>query len=128
MKQVYKGERVHAKIWTGHVEDTAMEQIKNLCALPFIHKHVAIMPDVHCGYGSTVGSVIPTKGAIISAAVGVDIGCGMMAVKIEANIPDNLSKVRSAIEAVQIRSGISELSVRAITLLSCVSMSQTSLG
>ena len=99
MKQVYSGERVHAKIWTDHVEDTAMEQIENLCKLPFIHKHVAIMPDVHCGYGSTVGSVIPTKGAIIPAAVGVDIGCGMMAVKIEADIPDNLSKVRSAIEA-----------------------------
>ncbi len=102
MKQVYNGERVHAKIWTDHVEDTAMVQIENLCKLPFIHKHVAIMPDVHCGYGSTVGSVIPTKGAIIPAAVGVDIGCGMMAVKLGLNaddLPDNLKAIRSAIEA-----------------------------
>lgn len=97
--QIYKGEKVHAKIWTDHVEDSAMEQIDKLCALPFIHKHIAIMPDVHCGYGSTVGSVIATKGVIIPAAVGVDIGCGMMAVKIEADIPDNLAVVRSAIEA-----------------------------
>ncbi len=95
----YTGEKTHAKIWTDHVEDSAMKQIDNLCALPFIHKHIAIMPDVHMGYGSTVGSVIPTKGAIIPAAVGVDIGCGMMAVKIEMDIPDNLSKVRFAIEA-----------------------------
>lgn len=102
MKQVFNGERVHAKIWTDQVEESAMKQIEDLCALPFIHKHVAIMPDVHCGYGSTVGSVIPTKGAIIPAAVGVDIGCGMMAVKIEipANrLPDNLSGIRSAIES-----------------------------
>jgi len=97
--QYFKGEKVHAKIWTDKVEDTAMKQIEDLCALPFIHKHIAIMPDVHMGYGSTVGSVIPTRGAIIPAAVGVDIGCGMMAVKIEADIPDNLSKVRFAIEA-----------------------------
>ncbi len=76
-----------------------MKQIEDLCALPFIHKHVAIMPDVHCGYGSTVGSVIPTKGAIIPAAVGVDIGCGMMAVQFDMNasqLPDNLKAARTA--------------------------------
>ena len=101
MKQVYNGEQVHAKIWTDHVEESAMVQIDNLCKLPFIHKHVAVMPDVHCGYGSTVGSVIPTKGAIIPAAVGVDIGCGMMAVKLgltASDLPDNLAAVRSSIE------------------------------
>ena len=98
MKQVLKGEKTHAKIWTDVVEDSALVQIENLCKMPFIHKHVAVMPDVHCGYGSTVGSVIPTKGAIIPAAVGVDIGCGMMAVKIEMDLPDNLAKVRAAIE------------------------------
>ena len=65
MRQVYSGEKVHAKIWTDHVEEAAMKQIDDLCKLPFIHKHISIMPDVHCGYGSTVGSVIPTKGAII---------------------------------------------------------------
>ncbi len=101
MKQVFNGEKTHAKIWTDWVEESAMKQIEDLCALPFIHKHVAIMPDVHCGYGSTVGSVIPTKGAIIPAAVGVDIGCGMMAVQLDLNasqLPDSLKDARSAIE------------------------------
>ena len=79
MKQIFNGERVHAKIWTDHVEESAMKQIDDLCKLPFIHKHVAIMPDVHAGYGSTIGTVLPTKKAIIPAAVGVDIGCGMCA-------------------------------------------------
>ena len=84
------------------VEDAAKKQLENIASLPFIHKHVAVMPDVHLGKGATVGSVIPTKGAIIPAAVGVDLGCGMMAVKttLTANdLPDNLSHVRSAIEA-----------------------------
>lgn len=79
-----------------------MQQIDNLCKLPFIHKHIAVMPDVHAGYGSTVGSVIPTKGAIIPAAVGVDIGCGMMAVQLDmtaSQLPENLKAARSAIEA-----------------------------
>jgi tRNA-splicing ligase RtcB len=69
--------------------------------LPFVHSHLAVMPDVHFGRGATVGSVIPTKGAIIPAAVGVDIGCGMMAVRtsLTANdLPDSLSAVRSEIE------------------------------
>lgn len=102
MNHVHNGERVHAKIWTEQVEDSAMVQIENLCKLPFIHKHVAVMPDVHAGYGSTVGSVIPTKKAIIPAAVGVDIGCGMMAVQLDLNaaqLPDSLKAARSAIEA-----------------------------
>lgn len=102
MQQVFNGEKTHAKIWTDQVEESAMKQIEDLCALPFIHKHVAIMPDVHCGYGSTVGSVIPTKGAIIPAAVGVDIGCGMMAVQFDMNasqLPDNLKAARTAIES-----------------------------
>ena len=61
------------------IEDAARQQLRNVAPLPFIHHHVAVMPDVHWGMGATVGSVIPTKGAIIPAAVGVDIGCGMMA-------------------------------------------------
>lgn len=92
------------KMWTHGVpvEESAMEQIKNVAALPFIHKHVAVMPDVHLGHGATVGTVIATKGAIVPAAVGVDIGCGMMAVKtnlVASDLPDNLASVRSAIEA-----------------------------
>ncbi len=83
------------------IEDAAVEQLKNVAGLPFIHSHVAAMPDVHFGRGATVGSVIPTKGAIIPAAVGVDIGCGMMAARtsLTANdLPDGLAKVRDAIE------------------------------
>lgn len=92
------------QMWTDGVpvEHAALEQIANVAALPFIHDHVAIMPDVHFGKGATVGSVIPTKGAIIPAAVGVDIGCGMMAVKTTltaSQLPDSLLDIRLAIEA-----------------------------
>ena len=91
------------KAWTKGVtvEDKALEQVHNIASLPFIHKHVAIMPDVHWGMGATVGSVIPTKGAIIPAAVGVDIGCGMIAQRTSLNasdLPDNLFGLRSLIE------------------------------
>lgn len=92
------------KAWTRgvQVEDAAKQQLRNLASLPFIHKHIAAMPDVHFGMGATVGSVIATKGAIIPAAVGVDIGCGMMAVRLNltaSDLPDNLASIRSAIEA-----------------------------
>ena len=92
------------KAWTQGVpiEDSAMKQLRNVAALPFIHKHVAVMPDVHWGMGATVGSVIPTVGAIIPAAVGVDIGCGMMAVRTSVraeHLPDSLFALRSTIEA-----------------------------
>src|SRR4051812_25929474 len=92
------------KSWTRGVafEASARKQVLNAAGMPFIHKHIAIMPDVHYGIGATVGSVIPTKGAIIPAAVGVDIGCGMIAVKtcITANeLPDNLGDLRSRIES-----------------------------
>jgi tRNA-splicing ligase RtcB len=84
------------------VEPAALQQLKNIAALPFIYKWVAAMPDVHVGKGATVGSVIPTFGAIIPAAVGVDIGCGMMAVQTSLNakhLPDHLFGLRAAIEA-----------------------------
>jgi tRNA-splicing ligase RtcB len=83
------------------VESEALDQLKNVASLPFVFKHVAVMPDVHYGRGATVGSVIPTQGAIIPAAVGVDIGCGMVAVRtglLATDLPDNLKKWRSAIE------------------------------
>ncbi len=100
--QVAKG--VPIKSWTLGVpfEDEARQQLKNIASLPFIHKWVAAMPDVHLGKGATIGSVIPTRGAVIPAAVGVDIGCGMMAVKTDltaSDLPDNLAAMRSAIEA-----------------------------
>lgn len=92
------------KAWTDGVpvEDSALKQLHNLSRMPFAYSHIAVMPDVHWGMGATVGSVIATKGAIIPAAVGVDIGCGMMAVKTNltaSDLPDNLLAVRSAIEA-----------------------------
>jgi tRNA-splicing ligase RtcB len=83
------------------VEDEARRQLENVAGLPFVHSHIAAMPDVHFGIGATVGSVIPTKGAIIPAAVGVDIGCGMMAVRTSLtaeDLPDSLSRLRGAIE------------------------------
>jgi tRNA-splicing ligase RtcB len=91
------------KMWTRGVpvEDEAREQLRRTARMPFIFRHLAVMPDVHLGKGSTVGSVIPTKKAVIPAAVGVDIGCGMMAATTTltaADLPDNLGKVRSAIE------------------------------
>ena len=94
---------VPVKAWTRGVplEEQARQQLLNVAQLPFIFKWVAAMPDVHWGIGVTVGSVIPTKGAIIPAAVGVDIGCGMMAVQTDLNardLPDSLKGIRSAIE------------------------------
>ncbi|MBA3549340.1 MAG: RtcB family protein, partial [Nannocystis sp.] len=83
------------------VEDAALQQLENVARMPFIHRWVAAMPDVHWGMGATVGSVIPTVGAIIPAAVGVDIGCGMMAVETSlkaSDLPDNLAPLRAAIE------------------------------
>ncbi len=83
------------------IEDSARQQIDNLSGMPFIFRHVAVMPDCHFGMGATVGSVIPTLRAIIPAAVGVDIGCGMIAVKTpltRADLPDDLSDIRKAIE------------------------------
>jgi tRNA-splicing ligase RtcB len=94
---------VPVKMWTRGVpvEDEARAQLQRAAKMPFIFRHVAAMPDVHVGIGATVGSVIPTKGAVIPAAVGVDIGCGMMAARtslVASDLPDNLEGMRSAIE------------------------------
>jgi len=102
--EVFTGSRLPVKAWTRgvQVEDAAKQQLLNLASMPFIYSHVAAMPDVHWGMGATVGSVIATKGAIIPAAVGVDIGCGMAAQRTTltaSDLPDNLHALRSAIEA-----------------------------
>ena len=114
------GNKKLVKLWEPEgypFEPEAVEQINNMARLPFVFKHVAVMPDAHAGKGSTVGTVFATKGAIVPAAVGVDIGCGMMAVRtsLTANdLPDSLSHIRGMIEAAvphgrgsdaQIRSG-----------------------
>jgi tRNA-splicing ligase RtcB len=79
---------VPVKVYTGEMEAAARQQLVNISRLPIVHHHVAAMPDVHLGIGATVGSVIPTKKAIIPAAVGVDIGCGMMAAQLSLTAND----------------------------------------
>lgn len=102
--EVIKPEQsVPIKAWTRGVpvEEEAKQQLRNIASLPFIYRWIAVMPDVHLGKGATVGSVIPTKQAIIPAAVGVDIGCGMMAVRTSltaSHLPDDLHALRSVIE------------------------------
>ncbi len=91
------------KMWTRGVpvEDGARTQLANMARMPFVHAHVAVMPDVHVGIGATVGSVVATSGAIIPAAVGVDLGCGMMAVQTTLraeDLPDSLAALRRRIE------------------------------
>src|SRR5258707_12497025 len=96
--------RVPIKIWAplDQVESQALDQLTNIANLPFVFHHVAAMPDVHLGKGATVGSVIATKGAICPAAVGVDIGCGMAAVRTNLRADDfgggTTAKIRSSIE------------------------------
>jgi len=97
-------QNVPVKSWTRGVQfdDNSRQQLRNMSTMPFIHKWVAAMPDVHLGRGATIGSVIPTIGAVIPAAVGVDLGCGMMAVKTSLRadqLPDSLAAIRSGIEA-----------------------------
>src|SRR6187549_1199567 len=93
----------HVKMWTRGVpvDESAKAQLANIARMPFVHSHLAVMPDVHLGKGATVGSVIATQGAIIPAAVGVDIGCGMMAVQTSLkakDLPESLAALRARIE------------------------------
>lgn len=102
--QEVKAGKVPVKVWVGdisEVEPQAMEQLYRVSRLPFIHKWVASMPDVHMGKGAAVGSVIAAKGAVVPALVGVDIGCGMLAAKLNikaSDLPDSLGELRLAIE------------------------------
>ena len=98
-----EGSTTPIKGWARGVplEDQAHEQLRNIASIPFVGPWVAVMPDVHLGKGATVGSVIPTRGAIIPAAVGVDIGCGMAAVRTTlraSDLPDDLGPLRNSIE------------------------------
>ena len=103
-KTIHIERGVPIKAWTVGVtlEPEAEQQLRNTASMPFIHKWVAVMPDAHKGMGATVGSVIATLGAVIPAAVGVDIGCGMMAARtslVASQLPDSLRAIRTAIEA-----------------------------
>jgi tRNA-splicing ligase RtcB len=98
-----KTKGVPVKMWARieEVESQALDQLKNIASLPWVAHHVAVMPDVHVGKGATVGSVVAMRGAVAPAAVGVDIGCGMAAVKTSLRaeqLPDDLKKLRLAIE------------------------------
>jgi len=98
-----KGGLIKAWVKGVQLEDAARAQLDNMAQMPFIHKHIAIMPDVHWGMGATIGSVVATHGAIIPAAVGVDLGCGMMAQRTTltaADLPDSLLALRSELERV----------------------------
>src|SRR4051812_13712329 len=91
----------HLLNWASILEPSTREQAERTAAMPFIHPHMALMPDAHLGLGATVGSVIPTVRAIIPAAVGVDIGCGMITVRTRytgAELPADRRRVREAIE------------------------------
>lgn len=100
MKRIITDTATPIKIWASHLEDTAEAQLRNIASLPFLFKHLAAMPDAHAGMGSTIGTVLATKGAIIPAAVGVDIGCGMCAMKLplDANQLGDLKALRHSIE------------------------------
>lgn len=100
MKRVISDTRLPVKIWASDLEPEAEQQVRNMASLPFIFKHVAVMPDAHAGKGSTVGTVIATQGAIIPAAVGVDIGCGMCALKLPFKVDrlGDIAKLRHSIE------------------------------
>jgi len=101
VKKILNKGKVPVKIFTDDIDHLAMQQLINVSQLPIIHQHVAAMPDVHVGKGATVGSVIPTYKAVIPAAVGVDIGCGMNALRLSLKaheLPDNLRKIRLEIE------------------------------
>jgi tRNA-splicing ligase RtcB len=102
--KVIEGGHVHIKAWVKGVPvgEEVTTQLQNTASLRIIHKHIAVMPDCHFGLGATIGSVVPTVGAVIPAAVGVDIGCGMMAVKTglgAEDLPEDLGDIRQAIEA-----------------------------
>lgn len=88
VKQVLDGNATPVKIWTDDIDEGSKAQLANIASLPFIHHHVAAMPDVHLGIGATIGSVIATHQAIIPAAVGVDIGCGMVAARLSLTAND----------------------------------------
>lgn len=105
--EVTKAGGVPIKIWINdmwtNLEPQALEQVKKVSRLPFVYKHVALMPDAHLGKGACVGSVIASDGAVVPALVGVDIGCGMFAAKTNINaghLPDSLKNLRLAIESV----------------------------
>ncbi|MFQ5481683.1 MAG: RtcB family protein [Nitrospinaceae bacterium] len=102
IKKVLADGPVPVKVWADDLEPAALQQLKNIARVGIVHRHVAVMPDAHLGIGCTIGTVVPTMKAIIPAAVGVDIGCGMMAAQTNlaaSSLPDSLRRVREDIES-----------------------------
>ncbi len=109
--EIFETGRAPVKAWVKGVpvEDEARRQLENIARLPFVHSHVAAMPDVHLGKGAAIGSVIATRDAIIPAAVGVDLGCGMMAMRTSLtaeDLPDSMAEIRSDVERAVPHGGI----------------------
>ena len=86
--KIFLENKVPIKMWADKIEEGALEQARNLASLPFAFKHIALMPDVHCGLGMPIGGVLATKGVVVPNAVGVDIGCGMCAVRTSLRVED----------------------------------------
>jgi tRNA-splicing ligase RtcB (3'-phosphate/5'-hydroxy nucleic acid ligase) len=102
MKKVISGGRIPVKVWLDNVEEAALEQAKNLSNLPFAFKHIALMPDAHVGYGMPIGGILATKGVVIPNAVGVDIGCGMCAIKTDLMHTDMpVKKIKSVLSDIR---------------------------
>jgi tRNA-splicing ligase RtcB len=99
MRQVISTEKIPIKLWLEDIEEGALDQARNMANLPFVFKHIAIMPDSHQGYGMPIGGVLATKGVVVPNAVGVDIGCGMCALKtnLDSISTETLKKVMSGI-------------------------------
>jgi tRNA-splicing ligase RtcB len=99
--KVVLSENKPIKMWLDDIEESALEQARNLANLPFIYRHVALMPDCHMGYGMPIGGVIATKGVVIPNAVGVDIGCGMVACKSDILAPDDTDVTKAIMQRIR---------------------------
>lgn len=97
MKRIIDTERIPIKLWLDEIDDNTLFQVKNLANLPFAFKHIALMPDAHSGYGMPIGGVMAADSAIVPNAVGVDIGCGMCAVKTDMKFTPSIQKQLSKI-------------------------------
>ena len=101
VRRIVHGDHTHAKVYTAEIDLKTHQQIQDVASLPFIHKHIAVMPDTHAGYGVPIGAVVPTVNAVIPGAVGFDIGCGMTAARLSAKagvIHDSLDEIFNQIE------------------------------
>lgn len=102
--KVFNGDRIPIKMWADRIDENALAQAHNLASLPYAFHHVALMPDVHCGLGMPIGGVLATKGVVVPNAVGVDIGCGMCAIKTSLRVEDvDDKRIRRVLSAIRNR-------------------------